>query len=221
MPTDQGVLPPLESNRSFNPGIRLGARFLSYLFHPLFVPVYIVAFLVYEARLMPELAGNRRIIVVLQYFVNYTFLPLAAILIMRKLGFVQSIHLRTQKDRILPYIVCEIFYFWAWYISRNLGYPKEFVLLSLTIFLSCSLGLIFNIYLKISMHAISVGVLAGFLFICGMSTNVNYAMYTSIGLLVAGLTCTARLIDSDHSTREVYSGLIAGVLCLLVAWMFV
>src|SRR6478672_9459752 len=158
--TEAGLSRPLPDINQFNGATRIFARVISYLFHPLFIPIYVIAFVIYELHAFPELDNWRKKLVVIQFLVSYTLLPLLTILLMKALGFIQSIHLKTQKDRILPYVVCEIFYFWVWYVSKNLSYfPKVIIMFNLAVFLACSLGLIINSYIKISMHGIAVGTL--------------------------------------------------------------
>jgi hypothetical protein len=205
----------------FPPAVRILAKVLSYIFHPVFIPMYVCCFLVYEADLFPNRDSWHKMLVIIQFFVSYTFLPLAAILLAKALGFIGSIHLKTQKDRILPYIITEIFYFWAWYVTRNLGYPTQFVLFTLGTFLATSLGLILNSYLKVSMHAISMGVLATFILYCSFLTPMNYGFYIGISLLIAGVVCTARLVNDDHHPAEIYFGFFTGVVAVVVAGMFV
>jgi hypothetical protein len=221
MVSPDAVLDKVHQNNSQPLAIRIAARVISYVFHPLFIPLFLALLFIYELRLFPERTGFQRTIVFIQFFVYYTFLPLVTTLLCKGLGFIESIHLRTQRDRILPYVVCEIFYFWAWYIFKNLHFPKVIVLFGLGVFLACSLGLIMNAWLKVSMHAISVGVLSTVMVIAGMWTDANYGPYIAAAFLVAGLTCTARLIDSDHTTSEVYSGLFAGALMTVIANFFV
>ena len=206
---------------SFHPATKTGAKFLSYLFHPLFIPIYVIAFIVYELGLFPERDSWGKKLVMIQFLVSYTLLPLITILLMKGLGFVQSIHLKTQKDRILPYVVCEIFYFWGWYVSKNLHYPKLVIMFTLAVFLACSLCLILNSYMKISMHGIAVGTLCAFIVLAGMSASVPLGFFIAIAFLIAGLTCTSRLIDSDHNTVEIYAGFLTGAFMQLVAWWFV
>ena len=141
-------------------------------------------------------------------------------LLSKALGFVQSVYLKTQKDRILPYIVCEIFYFWAWYVFRNIHFPKEVVMFALGVFLACSLGLILNSFMKISMHMISLGLVCTFFLLAGMFSSGSYGIYISIALFIAGITATARLIDSNHTQREIYFGLFAGALAQVIAYFF-
>lgn len=200
---------------------RMVAKIVSYLFHPLFVPLYVAWFFIYELRLFSDRTDWQRTLIFLQFFIYYTFFPLMTTLLSKALGFVQSVHLKTQKDRIIPYIVCEIFYFWAWYVFKNMQFPKEIVLFALGVFLACSLGLIVNSYIKISMHTISVGVLCTFLLIASTMSLANFGFYISIAFLIAGVTATARLIDSNHTQKEIYFGFFAGSIAQAVAYFFV
>lgn len=204
-----------------HPALRMAAKAVSYVFHPLFVPVYMGWFFVYVLRLFPALDPFRKTMLIIQFFVSYTLLPLATELIAKALGFVQTVYLRTQKDRIIPYIASMIFYFWMWYVSRNLSFPKESVAFSLAVFLSSVLGVFFNTYFKVSMHALSMGVVITILFFLSMRSSANLGPYLSIALLIAGLVCTARLVNDDHRPFDVYAGLGLGVLAQVVAAVFV
>ena len=200
--------------------IRILAKFVSYLFHPLFIPLYVGLFLIYEARLFNDRTDWQKKIILIQFFVYYTFFPLMTTLLSKALGFVDSVYLKTQKDRILPYIVCEIFYFWAWYVFKNIHFPKEVVMFALGVFLACSLGLILNSFFKISMHTISLGLVCTFLLLVGLFGTVSYGFYISIALLIGGMTATARLIDSNHTEKEIYTGFLVGALAELIAYLF-
>jgi len=202
--------------------IQLPAKFISYVFHPLFIPLYITYFII-QIRSY-QLAGindgvNLRIL--LQVFVNCTFLPLASILLLRALNFIDSVFLRTQRDRIIPYIICMIFYFWNWYVFKNNHEIKDLVSVSMAIFNASVLGFLVNISMKVSMHAISVGVMTTFVALLAFSDSSSFSFYLSIAVLIAGIVCTSRLIVSDHSQREIYYGFLIGILSQLAAHYFV
>lgn len=206
---------------SFSTMIRIIAKIISYLFHPLFVPVYVGLFLIYEVRLFSDRTDWQKKIILIQFFIYYTFFPLMTTLLSKALGFIKSVYLKTQKDRILPYIVCEIFYFWAWYVFKNIHFPKEIIMFALGVFLACSLGLILNSYIKISMHTISLGVVCAFFLLAAVISSNSYGFYISIAFLIAGITATARLIDSNHTEKEIYFGFFAGALAQGIAYFFV
>lgn len=203
--------------------IRLAARIISYIFHPVFIPVYAVLFLLY---IHPDIFAGftkwEKTLVLLQALLMYGFFPLVTVLLLKALKFIDSVYLNTQRDRIIPFIACGIWYFWIWYVWRNLpDYPREIVLLAMAIFLASSIGLMGNIYMKISMHAIAMGVMISFMMLLAFTQAISFGIYISITLFIAGLVCTARFIISDHTQKEIYGGLLAGAGALLIATLFV
>jgi hypothetical protein len=202
--------------------LRIAAKIISYIFHPLFIPVYL-SWLAVESQsfLFGVFSEWEKTIFIARFGVMYIMFPLVSVLLMKALGFVSSIHLNTQKDRIIPYVVCMIYYWWMWYVLHNQPeYPKQFVILSFAIFLASIGGLMANINIKISMHAIGAGLMAAFVMLLGFSQDINFGIYISISILLAGIICTARFIDSDHTAKEIYVGLLVGILALVLAVKF-
>ncbi|HEY6504686.1 MAG TPA: hypothetical protein VIZ28_11975 [Chitinophagaceae bacterium] len=211
-----------ERGLSQNHAARLIAKVISFVFHPIFVPVYIVLFLLYvHPGVFAGFSSRKKILVLLQAIGMYGFFPLITVLLLKALNFIGSVYLRSQKDRIIPYVACGIWYFWIWYVWRNLPEsPEEIVILSMAIFLASSIGLLANIYMKISMHAIAMGVMLAFMMLLALTQSVSFGVYISIALLIAGIVCTARFIASDHTQKEIYAGLLAGFVALLIAIWF-
>jgi hypothetical protein len=199
-------------------GIRLLAKIISYIFHPVFVPVYVLGFLVYiHPYLFAGFNDWDKSKVIIQAILMFTFFPVVTVLLLKALKFINTIYLHTQKDRIIPFVACGIWYFWIWYVWRNLDYPPETVQFALAIFIASSIGLIANIYMKVSMHAISMGVMATFMLLLAFSQEISFGIYVSVALLITGLVCTARFIVSDHTQKEVYIGLLLGIVSQLIA----
>jgi hypothetical protein len=220
--SEPSIQEPALQEASFHPALKIIARVLSYIFHPLFIPVYISWFLIYINPLFPAFSAADKGLLLIRFVVMYTVFPLLTVLIAKGLGFIDSIYLKTQKDRIIPYVACGLYYFWMWYVLKNQPvFPKYLVMLSLAIFLASSLGLIINSFIKISMHAISLGVMICFIILMGYSTDVNFGPYIAIALLITGIVSTARLINNDHYPIEIYAGLAVGVIGQLVAAYFV
>ncbi len=203
-------------------GVQLFARFISWAMHPVFIPVYMMAFLVYVHPF--QFTGfdpRQKMMVMLQTVAMYLFFPLVTVLLLKALGFIGSIQLKQQKDRIIPLVACGIWYFWIWYVWHNLpGYPDMAVRFSLAIWISSWAGLMMNTRMKISLHAISMGIAVTFLFILAFTQALNFGLYLTVGLLAAGLVCTARFIVSDHSAAEIYGGLTLGAVSMIAAQLF-
>ncbi|HRG83398.1 MAG TPA: hypothetical protein PLO99_12860, partial [Chitinophagaceae bacterium] len=107
------------------PAIRMAARFFSWLFHPVFIPVLLVWFMLYRhPYLFAGFSGMDKTKVMIQAFVMFCFFPIVTVLLLKALKFISSFQLHSQKDRIIPLVACGIWYFWIWYVWRNLpDYP--------------------------------------------------------------------------------------------------
>ncbi len=206
--------------------IRIAAQVISYIFHPVFVPVMVIWFLLYiHPFLFAGVHPLEKMKVIIMAVVSFTFFPLVTVLLLKGLKFIDTIYLHTQKDRIIPFIACMIWYFWIWYVWKNYGktnngydIPAVMVQFAFAAFLSTVAGLMANIRIKISLHAISVGLALTFFCLLAFTQDVNFGIYLSVAVFITGLVCTARLIVSNHTTAEVYIGLAAGALSMLIAW---
>lgn len=211
------------------PAIHWAAKIISYIFHPVFVPVYIIWFLVYvHPYLFAGFTPLQKLNILLMAFVSFTFFPLVTVFLLKALKFIDTIYLHSQKDRVIPFIACMTWYFWISYVWFNFGktrdvvdMPREAVVFALATFTSTVIGLMVNIKMKVSLHAISAGIVLAFFLLMAFTQPLNFGIWLSVIFLITGLVCTARFIVSDHTPQEVYGGLIAGAASLLLAHWFV
>src|ERR1700760_1672285 len=99
----------ISQKNKLQPALQWPAVFFSYLFHPIFVPVYVIAFLVYvHPSYFSGFSEKAKLQTLIISAINMVLFPLMSILLMKPLKFIDSVFLRTQKDRIIPYIVCGI-----------------------------------------------------------------------------------------------------------------
>lgn len=219
----KGLKEDSESSRVEYPKIvKVIANFLSYIFHPVFVPVYLVAFIVYiHPYIFAGFSEFDRSRTIIMAIMMYSFFPLVTVGLLKALKFVETVHLNKQKDRIIPLVACGVWYFWIWYVWRNLpDYPIAAVQLSLGIWISVSLALMANIIMKVSLHAISMGLMVLYMIYLAFDQSLNLGIYVSASLLIAGIVCSSRFIVSDHNNQEVYGGFGVGMLAMFLAHLF-
>lgn len=201
-----------------SPVTRFFAHLFSYIFHPLFIPLYVTCFL---AFIHPgyfsgfSLMGKKKLLLLVA--LNAVAFPAITVLLLKGLGFIDSLFLKTQKDRIIPYIASMTFFFWTQYVLREQSYvPRILVAFMFGVFISSSAALIANIYYKISMHAIGMGGLVGLFLVIMQQNTLLMTWPLSLAILLAGLVCTSRMIVSDHRPKEIYAGLMVGLVCQFV-----
>jgi hypothetical protein len=206
----------VDTNHS--PLTRFFAHVLSYVFHPLFIPLYVTCFLefVHPSYFSGfSVMGKKKLLLLVA--INAFVFPVVTVLLLKALGFIDSIFLKTQKDRIIPYIASGTFFFWTQYVLREQNYvPRILVAFMFGVFISSSAALIANIYYKISMHAIGMGGLIGLFLIIMQQNTLLMTWPLSLAFLLAGLVCSSRMVVSDHKPKEIYIGLLVGLICQFV-----
>ncbi len=204
----------------YNILLRMISKILSYVFHPIFMPSYFFLYLMlhfpYAFAGITEWQLKMRLFGVVWLT---AFFPAFAVFLLWRLKFSESIFLRTQKERIVPYIITMFFYWWMYYLSRNFtDQPEVLKFFFMGIFIATVAGLILNNYFKISMHSMGVGGFATAVLLTSFYYEVANGVPISIALVIAGLVCTARLIVSDHSVKEIYMGLFVGIISQIIGY---
>ena len=198
------------------------AHFISVVFHPLFIPVMAAFYLAYlQPGVFTGMSSHEKMMVVIRIGYNTIFFPALTILLLKAVGFLKDIYLKTQRERIIPYIATNIFYFWTYLVLKNVaGTPSLLTSFILGIFLASSAALLANIYFKISMHALGVGAFSGLLLLL-VFAGFPYMIFLPVMLVLflTGLVSTARLIVSNHSPFEIYTGILLGILSQFIAYL--
>ena len=204
-----------------NKALLIAAKVISYVFHPLFMPTYIFWLLTYAVPY--EFAGITPWALKLKTFSVFwmsAFFPAFAVFLLWRLKLgVDSMFLRTQKERIIPYIITMFFYWWLFYLSKNFtDQPAVLKFFFLGIFICTSVGLTINNFIKISMHGMGVGGAMAAVILFSFYYQLPLGLYITLATCIAGLVSSSRLIVGSHSAREVYLGFFAGAACQCAAY---
>jgi membrane-associated phospholipid phosphatase len=203
------------------------ASFISYVFHPVFMPV--INTLVLYALTKSNFAGfntNHLYQLLFTTFLNTVLFPLFATFLMVKLGFVSSIKMPNSKDRIIPLMASMVFYFWIYQVFKNFGEYEQVGDQALFIYKIFFLGNFFaiigvflvNIFTKISMHTAAAGGSIGILLVLAIIGKVNIILVLIAALFFAGIIGTARIILKQHNPFQIWTGYIIGAVAMFIAY---
>ena len=200
--------------------VKAFAKIFSYFFHPLFIPLYVVYYLVFMHQGYFAGYGDKaKTWILLRVALNMVFFPALTVLLLKQVGFIESVFLKKQRDRIIPYMAVGIFFFWTYLVFHNQPeLPQILTAFTFGVFLSSSAALLANIYFKISMHALGCGGMLGLLLVVLNSNPFSpFTLPLMAAIFITGIVCTSRLIVSDHSQRDIYMGIFFGFLCQLIS----
>ncbi len=192
--------------------MRVLSHSLSYLFHPILIPLYSVVYLMatnpFRYHDLTTNVGGYVAIYLLMYTV---VLPMIAMLFMRRLGLVKSMQLHERGERLLPLMIMTFFFFSAYLAINKSEFHPDIAKVLLAASIAIILAYVVTAFSKkISLHTIGMGALVAV--VMYSSTFAVYSMYVILFaiIVIAGLVGTARLYLNAHTPREVYQGYFLG-----------
>ncbi len=214
--------PDIQIERHPSPIVRFVAQIISFVFHPLLISAYVMAFLIYIHPAafagVDKHTRNLRMLSVLLYTV---FFPVFTLFLAWRLKLIRGLSLKSRQDRLIGFIVTMFFYFWTSYVFRNLpDIPPVAAHFVLGTFLAICGGWMCTIFYKVSLHALCMGGLIAFFLQFGAHDPYVSGLYITIPLLIAGFVCSSRLILGAHTRFEMLSGFFIGLLAQTIAWYF-
>ena len=189
-----------------------GAKFTSYLFHPLIMPtlgVYLIFHLESAGLWMPGLKTQLYIYLTVAVFT--CVLPLMTALLLLRSKQIFSLQMETREGRRLPYLISGIFYFAVSYFLMRLDISSLLKAMMHGATMLVVVVLIINFFWKISAHMTALGGLVGMLISIAFRLQLNLLAPITILILIAGLVGWSRLKLAAHSSAQVYLGFLIGV----------
>ena len=195
------------------------AKLLSYLFHPLLMPTYLLGVLFYfiphgtGLDFLPP--GSRGILLLV--ICIYTFIiPVLGVYGMVQLKFVEDITLRKLEDRRYPfwltvvvYMAATYFFGWKFGQVAEIAPVLRVVLGSITV--SIVLVGVISFFWQISAHMTGIGGVTGFL-MAGLLKLGDASLLSPflLALIISGWVASSRLQLNAHSMNEVLAGFLLG-----------
>jgi len=195
--------------------MQLFLKIISYVFHPLFVPIAgTLAYFVITPKYSPlELqSGN-----ILPIFILTVIIPIIFYLILLNLGVVGSIFMPSVRERTYPVIIhiALLLMIVLKVIPNNYIAEIYYFFIGLIISALATLLLLF-LKLKISMHLMGMGSLFMYLVCLSIHFEKNIIIGLSLFILATGLVATSRLYLKAHSKPEVLIGFFIGLISQLL-----
>jgi len=198
-------------------------KLISTLFHPLFAPVYSLALITNLPLYINFKYGDDYFLYVyFLFFVNLVIAPLFVSLYLKRVKMIDSLEMRTVKERILPYVAYLIFYTFTYFLLNKLDFPRVYLLLYLMAGIAVAVLVVFAfLKWKVSAHLTAMGGLCGMLIILSSYFTVDLSTWLMTAVLASGLVGSARLQMKAHSFTELIVGFVLGLGGQLSLYAFV
>ncbi len=187
------------------------AKVISYLLHPLFMPIYSFFLLFhYNTYLNYSIAPIVKKVLYTIIFFNTIIAPASISYFLVKKGTIKSIEMDTKEERLIPFLTTSIFFIFSCILLYSFPVPRIFFLIILGATISVILAFFINISWKISTHMIGIGGVIGILLGMSQRMLIDLQMPVIVGFLCVGILGSARLKLEAHTPMQIYSGFLIG-----------
>lgn len=194
-------------------------KLISYIFHPLFVPIAgTLAYFAITPKYSPlELqSGN-----ILPILILTVVIPIIFYLILLNLGIVSSIFIPSYRQRIYPLIIHIVLLLLIVLKILPNNYIAELYYFFIGLIISALATLFLLILkLKVSLHLMGMGSLFIYLVCLSIHFEKNIIIGLSLFTLATGLVATSRLYLKAHSKPELLIGFFIGLISQLLTVRF-
>jgi hypothetical protein len=198
--------------------VQIGAKVVSYLFHPLFMPLLAMVLAFNSPSSLnhfthPEVKwGTYKLM-----FLLTIAMPLLSMLILKQSRMITSLEMRTREERIVPFLVQLFYFLLTYFLIKHFTTVFIFPAVLYSAFsggiLALAIVLLVTFKWKISVHMAGLGGLAGVVLGIAEVEAFNAFVMIAAVLLAAGLTGTSRLILGAHDSKQLYAGFLVGFAC--------
>ena len=207
---------------------------LSYVFHPLFLPLIGLYFLfelpTTSAGYIDTSLSNLRVDVKNSLYILFGFLTVVApgfsVFIMYRNKMISTLTIENRNERIIPLLLICVYYILSYVFLRKMIPPQSVIPFLLPYVFGFSLStivaFIMNFYVKISLHMIGIFGVAGA--ITGYFQNqIEYNLWFLLFLIIiGGIVGSARIYLKAHNLKEIVYGIVFGFgieyFCMKFEW---
>ncbi len=192
--------------------MKVASKIISYLFHPLLIPTWMILLMQYANPYWFFEIKAKLGVPVIAAVTLYTFIyPMIAILLLRKLEFIDSLEMPDSKQRIIPMIITIVLYVWVYLIFKSKGFPLIAKVFMMGTLVSLFLSFFINVFQKLSLHMVGIsGALIASLLVLYTSAVDIRSIFLLI-VVATGAVASARLYLEAHNWKEIYAGFLVGI----------
>ncbi|PVW14288.1 hypothetical protein [Marixanthomonas spongiae] len=191
--------------------LRLGA----YVLHPLWMPTLgTILYFVFTPRYVDLDLMRSKLFAVA---IITLFVPIIVFFLLRNLGIINSMHLKTAKERKIPLMIqCILLLVIIKLVFDAYDSPELYYFFVGILFSTISALVMVMLKVKVSLHQIGIAGITTFVFLMSIHFKVNVLPWISAFFFFNGWVASSRLHTTSHNYAELIIGLFIGLIPQLI-----
>lgn len=198
--------------------MRIIARILSTLFHPLLMPTYGGLLLIrYSMLAFYPLTAKLFILGTIALFT--LLIPMIGIILLYGFKVISNVNLNKREDRKIPYMISLVSYFLCGIVLYRLGLPLWLIGFVGGGLLSLVIASLITVKWKISAHLTAMGGVTACAFYLTTTFGMLPLWLLTLMILLTGLLGSSRIILNRHTFGQTLAGTVNGFLCVYLSML--
>ncbi|MDA0714366.1 MAG: hypothetical protein O3B83_03785 [Bacteroidetes bacterium] len=194
--------------------MRILAQIAAYLLHPIFIPVYLIVFLMDAEPVMSlYFDGDMKWRFVLALLVNVVAGPILSMWFLKRAGKISSLMMPELKGRSLAFLVTMAWYLLTYTLVQKIGLPNVTKALFIGLILTLGVLALVSLKHKTSAHLAALGGVLGVVIWMFMFYGLWLMAWFMFLIMITALQASFRLYLNAHTPGEVLSGWMIGLIC--------
>jgi membrane-associated phospholipid phosphatase len=191
------------------------AKILSYIFHPIFMPLVGLAIIFNSGIYESDLPGGYMRFLFLIVLLCNVMLPVSIIPVLIYIRHIQNLNIDERRERIIPLFFAAICFYIGYYLVALHSHSQLINLFMLTATAIVIVVLLVSLFWKISLHMTGVGGITGLIIILSYLYRADILILFCIAILISGIIASARLASGSHNPLQILAGYLLGLLGVL------
>jgi hypothetical protein len=191
------------------------SKILSYIFHPIFMPLIGLAIIfnsgIYESEL-PAIYMRFLYLIVLLCNV---MLPVSIIPVLFYIRHINNLNIDERRKRMIPLFFASICYYIGYNIISRYSHSQLINLFMLSISVIIVVVMLVSLFWKISLHMTGIGGITGLIIILSYLYRADIIFLLCATILISGIIASARLAIGSHNFLQIIVGYLLGLVGVL------
>ena len=201
--------------------MKLIARFVSLIFHPLLMPTAGLILIFNLGGPISYLPLEIKRVVLVIVAATTCIIPITLLPLFQMIGLIDSVYMVERKERFWPILATALSFFVGYWILNRVPVIPKFInsFIFFTI-VSVILALSITLFWKVSIHMVGMGGISAVITALAWRFNPQLILLVATAFVVAGVVGWARLKTESHKPAEVYVGYLVGFFTVSLSVLF-
>ncbi len=199
--------------------MRLLAKILSIIFHPLLMPTIGMLLLFNSGTYLQFIPYDYKRVMLLIVMIITAAIPVLLMPLFRLKRLISSVEVSKRSERVVPLFFAAILYsINLWYMYRMQA-PVTVILFMLGAALIVFFSWIISFFWKISVHMMGAGGIIGLIFVMIFRLYAHVNLFLIASILLAGVIGSVRIYLNRNSSEQVYVGFALGFILVITPFL--